>query len=84
MTDTWKKIMLLTALICLLKDELRTYRTVIACTGEYAAYFGGTQAAALAAIVVSLNRVNGVYEKEASVRMVLVANNIGGIYKFFY
>ena len=59
----------------LAEGQLRTYRTVIACTGEYAAYFGGTQAAALAAIVVSLNRVNGVYEKEASVRMVLVANN---------
>lgn len=59
----------------LAEGELRTYRTVIACTGEYAAYFGGTPAAALAAIVVSLNRVNGVYEKEASVRLVLVANN---------
>lgn len=64
----------------LAEGELRTYRTVIACTGEYAAYFGGTQAAALAAIVVSLNRVNGVYEKEASVRMVLVANNIAVVY----
>lgn len=59
----------------LAEGELRTYRTVIACTGEYAAFFGGTPAGALAAIVVSLNRVNGVYEKEASVRMVLVANN---------
>ncbi|MBN8570309.1 MAG: hypothetical protein J0M18_11805, partial [Ignavibacteria bacterium] len=64
----------------LAEGELRTYRTVIACTGEYAAYFGGTQVAALAAIVVSLNRVNGVYEKETSVRMVLVANNIAVVY----
>lgn len=64
----------------LAEGELRTYRTVIACTGEYAAYFGGTQAAALAAIVVSLNRVNGVYEKDVAVRMVLVANNISVVY----
>lgn len=64
----------------LAEGELRTYRTVIACTGEYAAYFGGTAGGALAAIVVSLNRVNGVYEKEASVRMVLVANNILVVY----
>lgn len=64
----------------LAEGQLRTYRTVIACTGEYAAYFGGTQAAALAAIVVSLNRVNGVYEKDVAVRMVLVANNIAVVY----
>jgi hypothetical protein len=64
----------------LAEGELRTYRTVIACTGEYAAFFGGTQVGALAAIVVSLNRVNGVYEKEVSVRMILVANNIAVVY----
>lgn len=64
----------------LAEGQLRTYRTVIACTGEYAAYFGGTVNAALAAIVVSLNRVNGVYENEVSVRMVLVANNNAVVY----
>ncbi len=55
--------------------QLRTYRLAVACTGEYAAVFGGTVPAALAAIVTSVNRVNGVYEKEVAVRMVLVANN---------
>ncbi|MFM9007015.1 MAG: reprolysin-like metallopeptidase [Bacteroidota bacterium] len=54
---------------------LRTYRAAIACTGEYAAFHGGTKPTALSAIVTSLNRVTGVYEKEFSVRMTLVPNN---------
>ena len=55
--------------------QLRTYRLALACTGEYTSFFGGTVPSALAAIVTSVNRVNGVYEKEVAVRMVLVANN---------
>ncbi len=55
--------------------ELRTYRAAVACTGEYAAVFGGTVARALAAVVITMNRVDGVYEKELSIRMVLIANN---------
>ncbi|MCE1164968.1 MAG: M12 family metallo-peptidase [Bacteroidetes bacterium] len=57
------------------EGQLRTYRIAIAATGEYTAYFGGTVTAGLAAVVVSLNRVDGVYEHEVSVRMVLVAND---------
>lgn len=64
----------------LAEGQLRTYRTVVACSGEYASYFGGTVSAAMAAIVVSMNRVNGVYEKEVSVRMVLVSNNSSVVY----
>jgi len=64
----------------LTEGHWRTYRTVIACTGEYAAYSVGTAALAQAAIVISLNRVNGVYERELSIRMVLVANNISVVY----
>ncbi|GAB2702909.1 hypothetical protein GCM10011495_00090 [Hymenobacter frigidus] len=55
--------------------ELRTYRLAMAATGEYTAFHGGTVASALAAIVTSVNRVVGVYEKELAVRLVLVANN---------
>jgi len=55
--------------------QLRTYRLALACTGEYTSFFGGTVPLAMAAIVTSVNRVNGVYEKEVAVRMVLVANN---------
>lgn len=54
---------------------LRTYRTAVAATGEYTAFHGGTVAAGLAAINVTMTRVNGVYERDFSVRMVLVANN---------
>lgn len=56
-------------------DFLRTYRTVVAATGEYTTYHGGTVAAGMAAIVVAMNRMNGVYQKEASIFMQLVANN---------
>ena len=53
---------------------LRTYRLALAATGEYTAFHGGTVLGALAGMVTSMNRVNGVYEREVGVRMVLVAN----------
>ncbi len=55
--------------------QLRSYRLALAATGEYTARFGGTVAGGMAAIVTSMNRVNGVYEKDLCVRMVLIANN---------
>lgn len=55
--------------------QLRTYRIAIACTGEYTGFHGGTVDDAMAAINVTLNRVNEVYEREASVRLLLVENN---------
>ena len=61
-------------------DELRTFRVAIACTGEYAAFHGGTVPGALAAVVTALNRVNGIYEREFAVRMELVPNNDQVIY----
>jgi hypothetical protein len=59
---------------------LRTYRTAIAATGEYTQFHGGGVVDALAAIVTTLNRVNGIYEREVGVRMVLVADNDAIIY----
>ncbi len=56
-------------------EELRTYRLALACTGEYADFHGGTVSGALAAMATSMNRINGIYEREFSVRMELVANN---------
>ncbi len=55
--------------------QLRNYRLALACTGEYAAYYGGTTVGAMAGMVASMNRVNGIYESELAVRMTMVANN---------
>ncbi|WP_130736321.1 reprolysin-like metallopeptidase [Flavobacterium sp. J27] len=55
--------------------NFRVYRLAMACTGEYAAFHGGTIAGAQAAIVVTVNRVNSVYERDFSARLNLVANN---------
>lgn len=56
--------------------ELRTYRLAVACTGEYAQQVGGGAAGPThAKILTSVNRVNGVFETEASIRLVLIANN---------
>jgi hypothetical protein len=56
--------------------NLRTYRLAVACTGEYAVAATGvstpTVAQALSCIVTTVNRVDGVYEKDLSVKMVLV------------
>jgi hypothetical protein len=54
---------------------LRTYRAAVAATGEYTAFHGGTVALGQAAIVTAMNRINGIYESELAIRMVLVANN---------
>ena len=56
-------------------DILRTYRAAIAVTGEYTSFHGGSVDDAMAAINTTLNRINGVYEREASFRLILVENN---------
>jgi len=56
-------------------DELRTYRLVVAATGEYTQYHGGTVPDAMAAIVTAVNRVVGIYIRDTAINMQLVANN---------
>jgi len=53
----------------------RRYRLALACTGEYAAFHGGTKVLVMAAMNTSLNRVNGVYEREINVTFQLVPKN---------
>ena len=55
--------------------SLRVFDLAISATGEYTAYNGGTQASGLAAVTTLVNRVTGIYEKDFSVRLQLVANN---------
>lgn len=57
---------------------LRRYRLAVACTQQYAVAVGGstvTPAQALSAIATSVNRVDGVYETEVDIRLVLISNN---------
>jgi hypothetical protein len=51
------------------------YRLALAGTGEYTTFQGGTVPLALAAMNTTMNRVNGVFEKDVAVRMIIVANN---------
>ncbi len=54
---------------------LRTYRLALAANVEYTAAAGGTVPAAMARMTTTMNRVNGIYERDLSIRMVMVANN---------
>jgi len=63
--------------------NLRQYRLALACTGEYANFhgsFGANKAPALAAMNTTMTRVNGVYEREFSIRMNIIANDTAIIY----
>ncbi|MCE1188833.1 MAG: M12 family metallo-peptidase [Ignavibacteria bacterium] len=61
-------------------NQLRTYRLALAADAEYTAFYGGTVAGALNGMVVTMNRVNGVYIRELSIKMVMVANTSSLIY----
>ena len=60
--------------------QLRQYRLALACTGEYADFHGGTVAGAASAMATTMSRVNGIYEEDLAMRLVLVANNNNLIY----
>lgn len=67
--------------------KLRTYRIAIVCSGEYAQFHLNRQnidsnssdevkkAAVLSAMNTSMTRINGVFEKDLGVKMVIVENN---------
>lgn len=66
--------------------NLKTYRLAIACTGEYARAACGTgtntptTSQILSKVVTSVNRVDGVYETEVAVKLVLVASTTITLY----
>lgn len=67
--------------------KLRTFRLALVCSGEYAQFHLNRQnvsstatdavkkAAVLSAMNTSITRINGVFEKDLAVKMVIVANN---------
>lgn len=71
--------------------KLRQYRLAMACTVEYAEFHidaanlndgseSEKKAAVLSAMVVTMTRVNGLFERELSIRMNLVTNNDSAIF----
>jgi len=59
---------------------LRTYRLAVSATGEYTQFHGGTKAQALAAIVTTMTRVNGIFEIDFNVTTTLISNTDDVIY----
>ncbi|MEO8253430.1 MAG: reprolysin-like metallopeptidase [Flavobacterium sp.] len=53
----------------------RTLRLALSCTGEYAVYHGGTVPAALAAMNATMTRVNGIYNRDLAVQLLIITNN---------
>lgn len=58
----------------------KTLQLALSCTGEYAAYFGGTKALALGGMNATLTRVNGILNRDLAVKLILIANNDAIIY----
>ena len=54
---------------------LRKYTIAIACTGEYTQYHGGTVEQALEALVILVNRLNQVMERDMGIFLELAAEN---------
>ncbi|MBF7091011.1 proprotein convertase P-domain-containing protein [Flavobacterium sp. ALJ2] len=69
-----------TAKIAANNKVFKTLRLALSCTGEYAVFFGGTKANALEGINATMTRVNGVFNKDLALKLVLIANNDAVIY----
>jgi len=53
----------------------KTLRLALSCTAEYTAFHGGTTVKALAAMNATMTRVNGIFNKDLALRLVIIANN---------
>lgn len=54
---------------------LKTYDLAVSATGEYTGFHGGTVSLGLSAVTTVVNRLNGIYEVDLTIRFQLVANN---------
>jgi len=61
-------------------QKFRTLRLALSCTGEYGQFHGGTVAGALTAMNATMTRVNGVYEIDLALNLILIANESAIIY----
>lgn len=61
-------------------SSLRTYRIAIATTVEYGSQYSGDVATIIASLNTWLNAANAIYERELSIRLVLVGNNSQVVY----
>lgn len=57
----------------------KTFRIAVSATGEYTVA-QGSAAAALSSIITAINFINEIYQREASVKMQVIANNSSIIY----
>ncbi|PJJ09948.1 putative secreted protein (Por secretion system target) [Flavobacterium sp. 1] len=58
----------------------KTMRLALSCTAEYTEYFGGTVADALAGMNATMTRVNGIFNRDLAVKLLLIANESDIIY----
>ena len=67
-------------------QKLRTYRLALSSTGEYSSIFAGSgteaeqKANVMAQMIITMNRVNEIYERDLAITMQFVANNDAIIY----
>ena len=58
----------------------KTLKLALSCTGEYAQFYGGTVAGALAGMNATMSRVNGIFNKDLAIKLELIANTTAIIY----
>ena len=78
--DNTKKTSYKTAKTASNTKTFKTLRLALSCTWEYAAFFGGTKAGALAGMNATMTRVNGLFNKDLAVKLIIIANNEDVIY----
>ncbi|WP_245744820.1 zinc-dependent metalloprotease [Flavobacterium frigoris] len=75
-----RKLLNKTAKIAANNKIFKTLRLALSCTGEYTTFHGGTKALALAAMNATMSRVNGIFNKDLALKLVIIADNERIIY----
>ena len=69
-----KQLLNKTAKIVANNKVFKTLRLALSCTGEYTAFHGATKAGALAAMNATMTRVNGIFNKDLALKLILIDN----------